>query len=79
MYNISTQTEISLLELIRTLGDIAGRVITPDYAPPREGDIDRSMLSHEKAAAGLDWQPQVSLREGLRRTYEDFCQRSENK
>lgn len=79
VYNISTQTEISLLELIRTLGDIAGRVITPDYAPPREGDIDRSMLSHEKAAVGLDWQPQVSLREGLRRTYEDFCQRSENK
>lgn len=78
-YNISTQTEVSLLDLIRTLGEVAGREITPAYAPPRAGDIDRSVLSHEKAANGMDWQPQVSLREGLRRTYQDFCQRSENK
>ena len=38
-YNLSTQTEISLRELISVLSRIAGRKIIPKYGPERAGDI----------------------------------------
>ena len=72
-YNISTQTETSLKELVELMGEVSGKDIQPEYAPVRAGDIRRSSLRNEKAVAGLNWQPKVSLKEGLARTYEYFC------
>lgn len=71
-YNLSTTEETSLNELVQVLADIAGRPITPAYDKPREGDIYRSSLNNEKAICNLGWKPQVSLKEGLTRTYKDF-------
>ena len=71
-YNLSTQTEISLNELVTILSRITGKEITPSYGPAREGDIYRSSLSNEKAVKNLHWIPEVSLEEGLRRTYQYF-------
>lgn len=71
-YNLSTQTEISLNDLVDILSRITGKEITPDYGPVREGDIYRSALSNEKAVKNLHWTPEVSLEEGLKRTYEYF-------
>ena len=71
-YNLSTQTEISLNELVTILSRITGKEITPSYGPAREGDIYRSSLSNEKAVKNLHWIPEVSLEEGLKRTYEYF-------
>ena len=72
VYNLSSQTETSLLELVRIMGDVSGCEIEPNFGPVREGDIYRSMLSNQKAKAGLGWEPQVSLEDGLRRTMEYF-------
>ena len=71
-YNLSTTEETSLNELVEVLSDIAGKPITPAYDKPREGDIYRSSLNNEKAICNLGWKPQVSLKEGLTRTYKDF-------
>ena len=71
-YNISTQTETSLKELVALMGEVAGREIVPEFAAVRAGDIRRSSLCNEKAKAGLGWAPEVSLKEGLARTYEYF-------
>lgn len=71
-YNLSTQTETSLRELVNILSNIAGRRIEPKYGPERPGDIYKSMLSNGRARRGLGWKPVVSLEEGLRRTYEYF-------
>lgn len=71
-YNLSTQTEISLNELVTILSHITGKEITPSYGPAREGDIYRSSLSNEKAVKNLHWIPEVSLEEGLKRTYQYF-------
>ena len=38
----------------------------------REGDIYRSSLSNEKAVKNLHWIPEISLEEGLKRTYQYF-------
>lgn len=71
-YNLSTQEETSLNDLVDILSRITGKEITPDYGPVREGDIYRSSLSNEKAVKNLHWIPEVSLEEGLKRTYEYF-------
>ena len=76
-YNLSTQTETSLRELVSLLAEIRGREIVPKYGAEREGDIYKSMLSNSRARRGLDWQPATTLVEGLRRTYEYFCGKCE--
>ena len=76
-YNLSTQTETSLRELVSLHAEICGREIVPKYGAEREGDIYKSMLSNSRARRGLDWQPATTLAEGLRRTYEYFCGKCE--
>ena len=76
-YNLSTQTETSLRELVSLLAEIRGREIVPKDGAEREGDIYKSMLSNSRARRGLDWQPATTLAEGLRRTYEYFCGKCE--
>lgn len=72
VYNLSTQTEMSLLDLVRIMSEVSGREITPKFGPVRDGDIYRSMLSNRKAKEDLGWEPQVSLADGLRRTMAYF-------
>ncbi|MDD6133095.1 MAG: GDP-mannose 4,6-dehydratase [Selenomonadaceae bacterium] len=72
VYNLSTQTETSLLDLVKIMGKVSGCDIVPKFGPVREGDIYRSMLSNQKAKEGLGWEPQVSLTDGLRRTMAYF-------
>ena len=67
-YNLSTQTETSLNDLVSIFGRAVGRDLHPNHRAAREGDIYRSMLANEKAKASLGWQPEISLEEGLRRT-----------
>ena len=72
-YNLSTQTETSLNDLVATFGKAVGRELHPAHEAAREGDIYRSMLANEKAKASLHWQPEVSLEDGLRRTVAYFA------
>ena len=63
-----------MLDLVELMSEISQCEITPKFGPAREGDIYRSMLSNQKAKLGLDWVPQVSLKEGLQRTLNYFIQ-----
>lgn len=74
VYNLSTQTEISLLHLVKVMSDIMGEKIEPHFDVPREGDIYRSVLSNEKAGVYLDWKPECSLEEGLEKTLKYFTE-----
>lgn len=71
-YNLSTASETSLTTLVALLSKVAGRQILPQYGPLRPGDIYRSALDNGQAKRHLGWQPEVSLEEGLRRTYGYF-------
>ncbi|MBQ9377559.1 MAG: NAD-dependent epimerase/dehydratase family protein [Schwartzia sp.] len=76
-YNLSTQTQTSLRELVSLLSKIAERPITPKYGPERPGDIYKSALSNTRARRGLGWKSLVPLEEGLRRTYAYFLKKAE--
>lgn len=72
-YNLSTQTETSLNDLVAIFGKAVGQELHPAHQPAREGDIYRSTLANEKAKALMGWQPEVPLEEGLRRTVAYFA------
>ena len=72
-YNLSTQTETSLNDLVKIFGSIRHLDWHVSHGPAREGDIYRSCLSRAKAQEGLDWEPRCSLAEGLRRTLDYFA------
>ena len=72
VYNLSNQTETSLLELIELMAKASGKTVEPAFAAHREGDINRSMLCHEAAVQNLNWQPKMDLADGLARTINYF-------
>jgi nucleoside-diphosphate-sugar epimerase len=71
-YNIGCGSRISLNDLLRSLAQITGKEIVPQYAEPRPGDIRHSLAGIELAASRLGFEPRVDLTEGLRRTLEAY-------
>ena len=63
--NICTGHEVTLLELLATLQELIPDAPAPVFAPPRPGDIYRSVGDPTKAARLLGFRPQTSLWEGL--------------
>ncbi len=68
--NIGTGVETSINKLYKMICRIVGYCPEPRRAPPRPGDVRRSVASIEKARHVLGWSPRVSLPEGLRLTVE---------
>jgi UDP-glucose 4-epimerase len=67
--NIGSGTGITTEELARTIVELVGNpAASVDYAPPRAGDLERSVLDATRAGALLA--PWVTLAEGLKRTFE---------
>jgi len=69
VYNISTATEISVNQMVDMLSLAVGKGGERRYLPTRQGDICRSCLNNRAALKDLDWQPEMSLADGLAITY----------
>ncbi len=67
--HVSTGVETSNLELIAALEAVAGATVPVLREPERAGDIRRSVLNPHMAASKLGFRAQVSLADGLSRTY----------
>jgi UDP-glucose 4-epimerase len=70
VFNIGSGVETSVLELHERCRAVSGDMRAPTFAFAREGDVRRSALDVSLAATALGWRPEVSLDEGLRRTWE---------
>jgi len=68
LYHIGSGKETTVNELFSILKESIGTNIIPKYIPKREGDIERSVFSVEKAKKELNWEPKTLLSDGLRRT-----------
>ncbi|WP_290812374.1 NAD-dependent epimerase/dehydratase family protein [Halovivax sp.] len=74
-YNVGTGESITIRELAELVRDLADANSDIVHAEPREGDIDRSEADVSKARARLDFEPTVSIRDGLDRTVDWYRQR----
>ncbi len=72
--NVATGRSVSVLELVRALQQVVGTSVEPILAPPREGDVRHSQADITKARTLLDYEPAVSLEDGLRHTVAWFKQ-----
>ena len=74
-FNIGTQRETSVLELANSLMKVSKKQVPLSHGAARPGEQRRSVVSIEKTKGGLGWSPEMTLEEGLRRTFDWFAAR----
>lgn len=67
VYNLSTNTESSVNDIVSTLRDLH-EVAGIEHSDRRQGDIERSVLDNSRLKRDFDWSPLYTLQEGLART-----------
>ena len=72
VYNVCTETEISLLEMLNVIHSIVGDVapnthrLAPNHEAARMGDIGRSVGSNKRLTRDTAWRPNTEFQNGLR-------------
>lgn len=67
--NVGAGARTSLLELAALVGEVSGTTLAVEHRPPRAGDVRDSLAGLDRAREVLGYAPQVSLADGLRRTW----------
>jgi len=75
-FNIGTGVETDVNTLAKLLLAAAGSRSEVRHGPPKSGEQRRSVIANRRAAELLDWRPEASLDEGLRRTVAWFRERA---
>ena len=70
--NIGTGIETDVLELAARLGELAGREFEPEFAPPRDGEVQRIAIDPGRARSELGWKAETGLAEGLQVTLDSI-------
>lgn len=71
-FNVGRGERTTLLELLTSLKEILGQEIEPIHEPPRVGDVRDSLADISVARKVLEFEPEVSIMEGLRRSVEYY-------
>jgi UDP-glucose 4-epimerase len=74
-YVIGTGKKTSVNQIYRALAELTGFDAPITHAPRRPGDAREIVFDPKKAKRELGWQAEVTLREGMRLTYEYFRER----
>jgi UDP-glucose 4-epimerase len=69
VFNVGTSRETSVVELFESCRAVSGVDVTPEFAPARLGELERSVLDISLAADELGWRPASTLDEGLAATW----------
>lgn len=72
IYNVCTNTNISVNDLFEKIKGLLNVDIKPVYKSERKGDIRHSYMSYEKIKKDIGWEPKIGFDEGLERTLEYY-------
>lgn len=76
-YNIGTGREVSILGIYQQVSDLLGMRSAPHFVGAILGEVRRNSISYGRAKEILGWEPEVELKEGLRKLLEtERCPRS---
>ena len=67
VFNVATGKSVTLLELLRLLGEVLQCPVQPDFQPARTGDIRESAASIERIQKMIGYVPEMDLKSGLAR------------
>ena len=71
VFNIGTGVETKIVELFQMIAELMGKDTKPKYIDRRDIDnIRRRAVSIELIRTRLRWQPQIGIKQGLKRTFE---------
>jgi UDP-N-acetylglucosamine 4-epimerase len=70
VYNIAYGEQTSLLQLFDYLRQETGIDLQPVFGPDRKGDVKHSLADISKAKSLLNYYPSVSVKEGLKKTFD---------
>ena len=72
VFNLGTGKEIRIGDLAKEIIHIVGKpvkiVVDPQRLRPKKSEVQRLLSDNNKAQTELEWQPQMSLEDGLART-----------
>jgi UDP-glucose 4-epimerase len=74
VFNVGTGHSHPLNELYATLANILGFAEKPKYGPTREGDVQHSLASIQRATKELGYTPQADFHAGLEKTVAWYLQ-----
>ena len=69
VFNIGTGRETSVVRLLQAIQHVTGTDVEPEFADPRPGELQRSVLDVTRAERELGWRPQYDLERGLAETW----------
>jgi len=67
VFNVAGGKQTSVLRLAAVLNQVLDTSLTPTFAPARSGEVRFSQADVRRAREALEWEPQVTLQEGLSR------------
>ncbi|HZH96172.1 MAG TPA: NAD-dependent epimerase/dehydratase family protein, partial [Flavisolibacter sp.] len=70
VYNIAFGERTTLNDLFEVIKGIAGSDLAPRYVAERPGDVKHSLADISKAKRLLEYNPEVSVRDGMKTTFE---------
>lgn len=69
-YNVGRGESVTINMLWQILCDVVGTNLPAEFGPAREGEIHTSLANISKIEAELGYQAEITLQEGLKKTYE---------
>jgi len=72
VFNAANGRTTDLLTLLRMLNELLGTNVEAKFEPARVGDVRESLADITQARQMLDYEPQVSFEEGLRRSIDYY-------
>lgn len=69
IFNASSSLPVPLNHLLDTIDQITGKPVKRTYRPATPYDVHRVVLDNGKAKAAFGWCPQITLRDGLERSW----------
>jgi UDP-glucuronate 4-epimerase len=65
--NVESGQPVELNDMIDALEDVLGQTLKRNHLPEQPGDVPQTWADIGQAKNSLDYEPQVSLREGIRK------------
>jgi UDP-glucose 4-epimerase len=75
VFNVGTGAETSVLDLFEACRRVAGIDVEPEFAPPRLGELQRSVLDISRAERAFGWRPERTFDDGLAETWRSIAGR----
>jgi nucleoside-diphosphate-sugar epimerase len=73
-FNVACGERFTLMDLLRTIGEITGKPATANHEPGRTGDVRHSLADISKIQKAMAFEPRVKFRQGLEATVAFFSQ-----